>query len=580
MKRSLIVLAAAGFFALILAVALLGLRASQSGSGNTAFADDIPFTAVIDADADNGTGPCAPVDATAEVVVSGSGTTHHVALCLINVPSANHIGAFTAGITYDPEKNECPNITCASGCLDDNPNVNSSADPASWAPGLGDPDDGDWTCTPLGLGAPPLCDATSTSGLPEAYAACSASTGPYTSPVASQTAWPLMVVTFNAIQAGTVDTLGIEDLLIGEPSGAEQGSCNPETPGSDPLPCTGAEVDKVAPSPTPPPTDTPTPMPPTDTPTPTPVTPTATSTPVTPTATPTPYADIDKIKDGNTWCNPVQATSTEYVGSSHQLAICVHNMPEAVQGFELSINYDGALDGCTETECADDVCLDDNPDANVGTTTWSGGLGTAWDCDIEGEPVCNEEILFTAGAAPTDGGLASIWCQSDGGGILQSGPLAVLDLDVLAAGTDHVSINSLVVEGSDYVIMAECFAQDGVLTSATIADGGFVMDCNPATDVKVPPPSRKRPTATPTEMPTATPTQVAPTQPPPPPPPLPTATPYGGVGPEITAPPTGSGPAGGGSAWILWLLAGTAGAAAAGGVYLRFGRGLRRSSSR
>ena len=97
-----------------------------------------------------------------------------------------------------------------------------------------------------------------------------------------------------------------------------------------------------------------------------------------------------------------------------------------------------------------------------------------------------------------------------------------------------------------------------------------------------PEPTRKhrRPSATPTEEPTATPTEVVPppTSPPPTatqPPPPPTATPSSGVGLEIVAPPTGSGPADGGLSWTLaaWLLVGTAAAAtAAGGIYLRFAR--------
>jgi hypothetical protein len=63
--------------------------------------------------------------------------------------------------------------------------------------------------------------------------------------------------------------------------------------------------------------------------------------------------------------------------------------------------------------------------------------------------------------------------------------------------------------------------------------------------------------------------------PPPPPPPPPTATPFGGVGPEIVAPATGSGSPVGGFTWAIWLAAGIAGAAAAGGFYFRYAKKAR-----
>ena len=90
--------------------------------------------------------------------------------------------------------------------------------------------------------------------------------------------------------------------------------------------------------------------------------------------------------------------------------------------------------------------------------------------------------------------------------------------------------------------------------------------------------THKRKTRTPTPTVTPIPTEEPTKPPPPPPPPPPTATPFGGVGPEIVAPPTGSGPAGSSSPWMTWLLAGAAGAAAAaGGLHLRLARGGRRS---
>ncbi|MCJ7830982.1 MAG: hypothetical protein MUP86_00440, partial [Dehalococcoidia bacterium] len=57
----------------------------------------------------------------------------------------------------------------------------------------------------------------------------------------------------------------------------------------------------------------------------------------------TPWAYIDKIENGDGWCDPthIDKTTTEYVGSSHQLAICIDNLPGAVHSFTAAISYDG-----------------------------------------------------------------------------------------------------------------------------------------------------------------------------------------------------------------------------------------------
>jgi hypothetical protein len=47
------------------------------------------------------------------------------------------------------------------------------------------------------------------------------------------------------------------------------------------------------------------------------------------------------------------------------------------------------------------------------------------------------------------------------------------------------------------------------------------------------------------------------------------------VGPEIVAPATGSGSPAGGFTWAIWLAAGIAGVAAAGGFYFRYAKKAR-----
>jgi len=309
---------------------------------------------------------------------------------------------------------------------------------------------------------------------------------------------------------------------------------------------------------------------------------------------PTPWAFIDKnINNGDGPCDIRDYQTTETVGSTHRLAVCLGNVPQEVYSFTLGISHDDALDTCTEVECLEGPCLDDNPDANDGEVSeWGGtGLGDGWVCSsMQGdsfasaagfqlpEPVCNLNDCDPGPGA----GEAWISCYASGESTTtlgdqagETGALAVLTLNVAAAGTDNVEIKYLYVWGDD-VPIAQCPTDDLVAFGAALnGDSAFAMDCVGATDTKQSGDGHKRPTRTPTPPPTATP--VPPTVPPPPPPP--TATPFGGVGPEIVAPATGSGPTDSGTPWAVWLAIAVAGtAAAAGGFYLRFAKGRRHGS--
>jgi hypothetical protein len=301
----------------------------------------------------------------------------------------------------------------------------------------------------------------------------------------------------------------------------------------------------------------------------------------------TAYAYIDKnIHNGDGPCDPdyIDDATVETVGSTHKLAVCIDSLPVPVGAFELGIRYDDLLDECEDEDCADDLCLDDNPDANAGATTWGDGLGQGWDCDIEGQPICDGD-----GDTGPQEGLALIWCEAldgvpaalgDGESqrVVADGDnwatLAVLTLDVAAAGTDEVIIDYLAVWGPPGTgLIGACGGVDGVdgvFTQTVVQDG---MACYGAKDRKRPP--SEKPTPTPTEVPPTS-TSVPPTSTPPP---VPTATPFGGPGGIVVAPPpTGAGPSGGGMPWTLMasLLAGGAGAAIAAGGVARFAKGRRR----
>ena len=110
------------------------------------------------------------------------------------------------------------------------------------------------------------------------------------------------------------------------------------------------------------------------------------------TATPPFELAIDaNPSNGGGPCNSLDSQRTVYVGDTYQVAICLVNQSEAPQGFLARVIYDKGLN--VAPECAADpakpgpgeiVCpapndtgdaLDDNPDANAGTTTWPNGDG-------------------------------------------------------------------------------------------------------------------------------------------------------------------------------------------------------------
>ena len=247
MKRSLLLTLMAIAGTAILAVSLVGFRLSQGGLDYSAFAHIYDydanttndFHAEVDADATNGTAPCAPVDATAAVYPG----VHEVAVCTTS--AAANLGALAFVLNFDPALNTCTDVNCAAGdCLDDNPDANAGATLGSGVPTSPDLGTG-WDCNIMDL-AQPTCAKDAVAGA--AWIGCWSLTGPYTSPI-GDVSFPLAVVTFNAVALGT-DALTLSTVILGDSAGGEIGSCNPVS--SVGINCAGATVDKVpVPSPTP-----------------------------------------------------------------------------------------------------------------------------------------------------------------------------------------------------------------------------------------------------------------------------------------------------------------------------------------
>lgn len=173
--------------------------------------------------------------------------------------------------------------------------------------------------------------------------------------------------------------------------------------------------------------------------------------------------------DGVAPCAPVNNARFVGPGETYQVAVCLMKPPEAPRAFDVRVLYDGALN--LAPECADDpanpgpgeiVCpapddtapaLDDNPDANAGTTTWpnpSGQtLGGGFDCTSFGSRFPMGDDPGTVSQSD-----AVMFCTSFTGPLNLSagGPLALLTFEQQALGSEMLTFGpGTVIFGADLV---------------------------------------------------------------------------------------------------------------------------------
>jgi len=182
-----------------------------------------------------------------------------------------------------------------------------------------------------------------------------------------------------------------------------------------------------------------------------------------------PHMEIDLVKDGSTWCNPVDATASRPADNTeYQVAICLTDAPVAPAAFEFQVVYDPALNTCTNVATGEGTSLDDNPDANAGSTTFSTpNLGTGWDCSVYdlSEPMCD-----LGGSM----GTAYMSCVSPAGtltlpfGSGVSAPLAVLNLKAANVGVDNLTIQNAAVFDADVNNILSCTTPSAACVGATV----------------------------------------------------------------------------------------------------------------
>jgi len=183
----------------------------------------------------------------------------------------------------------------------------------------------------------------------------------------------------------------------------------------------------------------------------------------------TAHLELDMLKDGDVWCDPVDAYADTIIGSDYQVAICLSDSTAAPAAFNFELTYDDTLNTCAEVTCPElfpgsgiYTCLDDNPDANSGDTTFNATeLGSGWDCngaDIpDSEPQCDTDAATGAG-----NGRAMMSCYSTavpalvvGAGV--STPIAVINFHADAGGLDQLMLENVAMGDEFAATILECY---------------------------------------------------------------------------------------------------------------------------
>jgi hypothetical protein len=171
---------------LTLATGPLRLPASE---GQATSMQQGEFALAIDANIENGNGPCDPIDDEAKVE---AGATHRVAVCILNPPEPPY--SFLTRVDYDDQLNTAPTLPAVLPALDENPDANAGETTFS-DPSLG----ARWDCSGLGI-YPPSGDDPRTPEKHDAVLACHTDlASPDTTLV---NGGPLEVITFVAAGKG------------------------------------------------------------------------------------------------------------------------------------------------------------------------------------------------------------------------------------------------------------------------------------------------------------------------------------------------------------------------------------------
>lgn len=188
--------------------------------------------------------------------------------------------------------------------------------------------------------------------------------------------------------------------------------------------------------------------------------------------------DVDPW-NGTGPCNPVD-TTVDLGAGGYDVAVCIESAPASVTTFEFSLPYDAGFTSCLDVSCPSGDCLDDNPDANAGSSLGSGtptspDLGSGWDCNLvdsmepSWEPTCHRNGEATAWMA--------CWSMT-GPFTAPTGdvgfPLAIVTFMPVVEGTDNPSLSGVVLGEAYGTEMGSCNPVENVSITCF---GGSIHFC-------------------------------------------------------------------------------------------------------
>jgi hypothetical protein len=149
----------------------------------------------------------------------------------------------------------------------------------------------------------------------------------------------------------------------------------------------------------------------------------------------------------------------------YKVAVCLTSWGEgeSPSAFEFDLVYDPALNTCENESCPTGTCFDDNPDANLGTTTFSTttlGPDANWDCNLSDvhEPLCDKG--GTMGRAHLRCLCSPLGCGTLPVGADVSAPLAVVNLKASAVGVDTMKLENAHVFAFEGMNILDCTIGD------------------------------------------------------------------------------------------------------------------------
>jgi hypothetical protein len=191
------------------------------------------------------------------------------------------------------------------------------------------------------------------------------------------------------------------------------------------------------------------------------------------------------VENGNGPCDPIDSEADANVGATHRVAVCILNPPEPPSSFLTRVVYNGQLNKAPESLPHVLPCLDDNPDANAGATTFSSpSLGERWDCcgmgiypprgDDEYTPDKNDAVL----ACYAD-------LRNPDATLVQGGPLEVITFEVVGGGDDRIEFDPTTAIGGATGTIGTC----GEVPTQTIPCHGAVIHKQGEAPPATPPPA-------------------------------------------------------------------------------------------